>query len=168
MTTDTGDPGDPSADRNNGQITGERDSKGRFRHGNKGRRPGSRNRLQKAIQRQMAKELPYVIENLIEKAKGGHVAAAIALLRTFVPQAREEAQPIMLDLPAIETATDASAAMAEVISAVARGEIGPDAGERLTGMLSAHVKAIETASLETRLTRLEAALDRVNNTKTEG
>ena len=62
---------------------------------------------------------------------------------------------INLELPEVESARDVLNAMASTIKAVAVGEITPEEGSLVAGLLESKRKAIETLDIEERLTRLE-------------
>ena len=63
---------------------------------------------------------------------------------------------INLCLPKVESARDVLKAIASTISAVAEGEITPEEGSLVAGLLESKRKAIETLDIEDRLTRLES------------
>ncbi len=64
-------------------------------------------------------------------------------------------RPVSLPLPSIETASDVVKALGMVATAVGAGEITPEEGAAVAGVLEIKRKAIETSELETRITTLE-------------
>ena len=141
---------DPPSDKNAPKTRGRPFSKG-----NSGRPRGSRNKVPKSVKAHIAEQLPAIADALIEKALKGNVQAATTLLRTVVPQAREEGEPVKLDLPKIETAADAAAAISKVLEAVSNGELSPDVAERIVAIAERHARVLETADLERRLAIIE-------------
>lgn len=127
-----------------------------FERGNSGRPRGARNKIPRDVKRRLEEDLPQIVEALVEKARSGHVHAALAILRVFVPPAKEEISPVMIRLPNVTTAQSAADAMANIIDAASNGKISPDGAEKFVAMLRAAVQTIESADLEARISRLEA------------
>ena len=71
---------------------------------------------------------------------------------TLVP-ARE--RTVEFDMPKIESAADAVKASSAVIAACAAGELSPHEASEIMGLISTHVRTIEVAELEVRLTAVE-------------
>jgi hypothetical protein len=59
-------------------------------------------------------------------------------------------------LPKIETAADAVCASAAILEAVAGGHLSPTEAAEISGLISAHLRVLEVAELEKRLSALEA------------
>jgi hypothetical protein len=95
-----------------------------------------------------------VLRALLEKAKGGDVAAATTVLARLWPV--QKGRSIALDLPHIMTAADVTAALDTITAAIACGQITPEEGAAIGGVVEQHRKAIETMELEQRIARLEA------------
>jgi hypothetical protein len=55
----------------------------------------------------------------------------------------------------VSTAADVVAALGAILAAVSRGELTPDEGGMITGLLETKRKAIETVELEGRIAALE-------------
>lgn len=64
-------------------------------------------------------------------------------------------RPVVVDSPAIRTASDAVAAMRAVAYQVADGTITPAERAALSSIVETHRKTVETAELERRVTDLE-------------
>ena len=62
------------------------------------------------------------------------------------------------DLPDVTKAEELPGAIAAVNRQVAEGEISPDEGALIVGLLEAHRKAIETSEFAARLAALEERL----------
>jgi hypothetical protein len=89
----------------------------------------------------------------VEKALNGDSPMLRALLSTLVAPRRE--RTVEFELPKIESAADARKASSAVISACAAGELSPHEATEIMGLISTHVRTIEVAELEARLTALE-------------
>ena len=62
---------------------------------------------------------------------------------------------VSLDLPEAKTAEGVADAQAAIVDAVAGGELTPDEGTAIAGILEARRKAIETLDHEGRIATLE-------------
>lgn len=89
----------------------------------------------------------------IELAKAGDGAALRLCLERILPARRD--RPIAFELPAIETAGDASRAMSAILRVVADGAISPSEGQAVAGLLEGFVKTLEATEFEKRLAALE-------------
>ena len=90
----------------------------------------------------------------IELAQGGDTVALRLCLERIYPV--RKGRLINLDLPDVESAREVLKAIGSTISAVAEGEITPEEGSLVAGLLETKRKAIETLEFEDRLTRLES------------
>ena len=91
----------------------------------------------------------------VELAKAGDVPMLKFLLGGILPRER----PIKLDLPPMNFADDAVAALGAIISAVADGRISPSEGAALASMIDAYTRAIDMADVVKRLDGLEAKVN---------
>ena len=98
-----------------------------------------------------------MVDKAVEMALAGDVAMLRALVCSIVPRTRDET--IEFDLPKIETAKDASKASSAVLAACSRGELSLNEAREVMGLVSNHVRTIQVAEIETRLTALEARLE---------
>jgi hypothetical protein len=119
-----------------------------------GRPKGSLNATTRMVQALLDGDAESIVTKAIELAKAGDGPVLRAVLERISP-ARKDA-PINLDLPSVESAADAKAASAAVVSAVAAGEITPSEVQSVMSLLSAHRAILETADLEARIAALEA------------
>ena len=141
----------------NGTNTGGRDQRGRFAPGNPGKPKGARHQTTRHCEALMASDAEAITRTVTEAAKGGDLAAARLVLDRIAPPRREPATPI--DLPTIETCGDLPGGIAAILQAVAAGDLTPSEASRLSGLLADAGRALETAELEQRLSRLEERLN---------
>lgn len=119
-----------------------------------GRPKGARSRLALLTQQHLDGEATAIVAAVIAAAKAGEPTAMRLCIERLMP-ARKGA-PVLLDLPPITAAADVPRAMAAVCEAVAEGEISPEEGAAVAGIVDASRRAIETADLESRIAALEA------------
>jgi hypothetical protein len=62
---------------------------------------------------------------------------------------------VVFDLPKVEAAADVLSALGAVVDAVAAGDLTPDEGATVAGLLEAKRKAIETVEIKRRIAALE-------------
>ena len=99
-----------------------------------------------------------IVNAMLEKAKGGDsIAARTVLDRVWPPR---KGARLQFDLPEVTTANDLPGAIAAVNRQVAEGDVSPDEGALIVGLLEAHRKAIETSELAARLAVLEERVGR--------
>ena len=126
-------------------------------HSRKGIPVGPRERVtesQSLASPLMAVEGEKLTRKAIELAQGGDTVALRLCLERIYPV--RKGRLINLDLPKVESARDVLKAIGSTISAVAEGEITPEEGSLVAGLLETKRKAIETLDIEDRLTRLES------------
>ena len=83
---------------------------------------------------------------------GDTVALRLCLERLAPP--RKDA-PVRFDLPPMQGAANAAAAMGAILAGVARGDLTPGEGSAIAGLVEGYRKALETTELETRIKALE-------------
>jgi hypothetical protein len=79
-------------------------------------------------------------------------------LERIVPPRGE--RPVNFTFPAMNSANDASKAMATITTAVANGKLTPTEAAELSRVIEGYVKAIEATEIERRLRVLEEASPR--------
>ncbi|WP_306792342.1 hypothetical protein [Methylocystis sp. MJC1] len=89
----------------------------------------------------------------IELALAGDGPALRLCLERLVPARRD--RPVYLALPAIETASGVSRAMAAILAAVAAGDVTPSEAEAVSKLVETHLRALEATEFERRLKALE-------------
>ncbi|ESZ50444.1 DUF5681 domain-containing protein [Mesorhizobium sp. RSR565B] len=122
----------------------------------KGRPLGSRPAALVALEALAEGEAEAIVRAMIEKAKEGDAVAARPILDRIWPP-RKGAR-VQFDLPVVTGAADLPAAMASINRQVADGEISPEEGAIIAGLLDVQRKAIEAGDIAARLDALEAKL----------
>ena len=122
--------------------------------GNPAGRPlGARNKATVLMETLVERDGEDLIRRFIDQAKRGNARALASLMGMILP--KRKGAPIELDLPPLENAADAPAAIAAVISAVCRGELTPDEGIMLTRMVEAFLRTkLNAEKLVRKLERL--------------
>ena len=137
------------ADRSAPKSTEGRDKRGRFSAGNPGRRPGSRNRVNRALDRLFSGSATRVAEATIQAAEAGDTTAMrLVLERAFPAPKDRHLQPI--ELP--DSPPEAAAA---IVRAVAGGDLAPSDGERLMALTKGRAELASLQEIEQRLSALE-------------
>ena len=118
----------------------------------KGKPPGARHAALLALDalgRDAGKD---IMQAVVTAAKAGDMRAA-DILRRLWPE--RKGRPVTLDLPAIAVPGDIVAALGVITDAVATGELSPDEGAAVVGILETQRRTVETVELERRLVALE-------------
>jgi hypothetical protein len=92
----------------------------------------------------------------VELAQDGNVVALRLCLERLIPPRKD--RPINLKLPQVAGVGDIPKALGAILEAVAGGEITPQEGQSVAGMLGAYCKAAELVNHEARLEALESVL----------
>ena len=128
-----------------------------FAKGNGGRRPGSKNQTTLMLEALLDGEKEELVRKGFELAKAGNVAMLKFFLSRMLPQERL----ITVELPQMEFADDAVAALGSIVRAVSEGLISPSEGADLANLVNSYGRAIDMADVVKRLDSLEA---RINGT----
>ena len=96
-----------------------------------------------------------VMGAVVGAAVAGDMRASEILLRRLWPE--RKGRPLMVDLPPITGAADLPAAVGAVVQSVAAGDLTPEEGQAIAGILETQRRAIETADLAARIEALELA-----------
>jgi Family of unknown function (DUF5681) len=118
-----------------------------------GRPVGARNRTTLAVEALLDGEAEKLTRKAVALALKGNVACLRLCLDRLVPPRRD--RPVNFPLPAMNSAHDASKAMASITTAVAQGEMTPAEAGELSKLVESYVKAIEATEIERRLQALE-------------
>src|SRR6202022_3161071 len=118
-----------------------------------GRPKGARNSVTRALESLIDGQGEALGAKAVEKALAGDFPMLRALLSTLVAPRRE--RTVEFELPKIESAADAVKASYAVIAACAAGELSPHEATEIMGLISTHVRTIEVAELEARLSAVE-------------
>ena len=135
-------------DRKNGRKTD-----GTFSNGNPGRPKGSRHKTTLAIQALLDGEGEALTRKAIDMALAGDTTALRLCLERIAPPRKDA--PVRFDLPPMEGAANAAAAMGAILASVASGDLTPSEATSLAGLVEAYRKALEATELETRIKTLE-------------
>jgi hypothetical protein len=120
-----------------------------------GRPKGARNRATVAAERLLDGEAEALTRKAIELAKDGDTAALRLCIERILPPRKD--RPVSFDMPRIETVADSVKAAAAIATAVADRELTPMEAAELSKVVDGYTRAVETADLAIRLTRLEQA-----------
>lgn len=123
-----------------------------------GRPNGSRAKVLAALDALGEGEAEAIVLAMIDKAKDGDAMAARSILDRVWP-ARKGSR-IQFKLPAIEKPEQLPAAIASITQQVAVGEISPDEGTLIVGLIEAQKRAVEMNELASRIAALEARSNR--------
>ena len=146
-----------SNDRKSGFNTA-RQSDGTFGPGNPGKPKGARHKATVAVETLLEGEAETITKTAIDLAKGGDMTAIRLVLDRIAPA--RKSSPIKLELPTVKTATDLDHALSAVVEAVAEGEVSPDEGATVAGLLEAKRRSLETVDMDERLRALEERLSK--------
>ncbi len=94
-----------------------------------------------------------IARKVVDMAKEGDISAARLVIERLVPVAKE--RPIFLPLPDTGSAEGVAEAQNAILQAVAAGDLLPGESSTLAGIVEARRKALETQTLEQRITALE-------------
>jgi hypothetical protein len=88
-------------------------------------------------------------------AMDGNIGALRLCLDRLVPMRRNEL--LLYEMPPLQKAADAVAAIARIACAAVAGDVTPDEAVKLAKMISLYVNALEANDFEDRLVQLERA-----------
>jgi hypothetical protein len=123
-----------------------------FAKGNTGRKLGSQNRVTVIASALLESDVEALVRKAVERAKDGDVAMLKFLLGRMLPRERT----IKFDLPEMEFADDAVAALGHIMRAVSEATITPAEGAALASIVKAYTEAIDMADVVKRMDALEA------------
>ncbi len=146
------------------ENSGDKQAAGRFRKGRSGNpagKPrGTRNKLTVLAEKLMEDDAESVTRAVVDKAKGGDMAAARLVLDRIAPP--RKGRPVRFTMAKTVKAADVAEAVGAIVNAMARGELTPDEAATIAAVLEVKRKALETVELEKRIAALEqAASERV-------
>jgi hypothetical protein len=123
-----------------------------------GKPRGARHKATLAAEALLDGEAEALTRRAIELALAGDGPALRLCIERLVPAKRD--RPVSFDLPAIETAGDASRAMAAILAATASGDVTPSEAEAVSKLIETHLRALEATEFERRLAALEGKAGR--------
>ena len=118
-----------------------------------GRPRGSRNRATLLMESLLADDAEAIGRKAIEMAKQGDMPAIRLCMDRLAPVRKGE--PVAFELPPLDKPADSVAAAAEIVAAVAAGELTPSEAADLAKVIDVYVRAIATKAFDERLTKLE-------------
>jgi hypothetical protein len=122
--------------------------------GNPGGRPaGTRNKAILAMEALLDGEAEAITRVAVDKAKEGDATALRLCLERILPPRKD--RPVSFSLPQLETVTDAPAATAAIVAAVAAADITVSEGSELARLVDTYVRAVEASDLDKRLRAIE-------------
>ena len=119
---------------------------------------GARNRTTVLLENLLAEDGEGIARKAIELAKAGEIAALRMCLDRLVPARKDE--PVVFDLPPLDTAANSVAAAARIVAAVADGDLTPSEAMDVAKVIDVYVGALATKDFEERLAKLESAANR--------
>ena len=123
-----------------------------------GRPRGSRNRATLLMESLLADDAEAIGRKAIAMAKQGDMAAIRLCMDRLAPVRKGE--PVAFELPPLDKPADSVAAAAEIVAAVAAGELTPSEAAELAKVIDVYVRAIATKAFDERLAKLEATTQR--------
>lgn len=119
----------------------------------RGRPKGSRNREKSAGQRVLDEFAPHLYRKCIAQAMQGDASSMRLCMERISPVRRGAS--IRMTLPSTRTAQDVDRAAEMVMRATNRGELTPNEGATMMGLLEDRARVIKTVQMESRLEKLE-------------
>jgi hypothetical protein len=120
-----------------------------------GRPAGSRNKTTLAIEAMLDGEAEAIARKAIELAKAGDLTAIRICMDRMCPTRKD--RHVSFALPKLERAADAVNAAADIVDAVASGELTPSEAGELSRVVTAYATTLEATDFDARLRKLEAA-----------
>ena len=117
-----------------------------------GRPPGSRNKATILAETMFQGEAEAIIRLAIDKAKEGDMTAIRLCLERVFPRLRDRAT--VYDLPPINSAPEALAALTGIVAGVRDGELTAAEGCELSKLVDHYLRALEAKDFEQRLEML--------------
>lgn len=121
--------------------------------GNPGKKPGTRHKATQAALALIDGEGEALTRKAVDMALAGDTTALRLCLERLAPPRKDSA--LRFDLPPMESAAGASAAMGAILAGEASGDLTPSEATGIAGLVEAYRKALETTELEARLKALE-------------
>jgi Family of unknown function (DUF5681) len=118
-----------------------------------GRPVGARNRTTLAAEALLDGEAEKLTRKAIVLALKGNVACLRLCLDRLVPPRRD--RPVRFAIPGLNSADDASRAMAAIATAVASSDLTPSEAAELSRVVEAFVQVLQISEIERRLESLE-------------
>jgi Family of unknown function (DUF5681) len=124
----------------------------------RGKPRGARHHATRIVEQLLDTDATLLAEKARDMALAGDTVALRLCLERLCPPRRS--RPVNLDLPAIETLGDASAAVSQVVASMAAGELTPDEAASVIALIDAKRRILADVDLEVRISVLEASTKR--------
>ena len=118
-----------------------------------GRRPGTRNGATLFAEALLEGEAEALVRKAVERALLGDAAALRLCIERILTLRRD--RPVRFHLPPLQSADDASRAVAAILNAAAEGELAPSEAAELSGVVATYLRAQDAHDFERRLKALE-------------
>src|ERR1700690_2958968 len=118
-----------------------------------GRPAGARNKALLAMEALLDGEAEAITRVAVDKAKEGDTTALRLCLERILPPRKD--RPVSFSLPQLGTVTDAPAATAAIVAAVAAADITVADGSELARLVDTYVRAVEASDFDKRLRAIE-------------
>ena len=121
-----------------------------------GKPKGTRHKTTLAVQALLEGEAETISRKAIELAKAGDMTAIRLVLERILPPRKDA--PIQFDFASPRNAEDVANAMSLLVELIGAGDLTPNEGATIAGILEQQRKCIETAVLERKLELLEQTI----------
>jgi hypothetical protein len=118
-----------------------------------GRPKGARGRAAILAEELFEGESGAIISAAIEMAKAGDPSAVRVCLDRIAPRPKDRA--VAFELPPMQSAADAAAALAAITAAVAAGDLTPSEAGELFKLVDGYARMLEATVFEQRVAKLE-------------
>ena len=119
----------------------------------KGKPRGARHKTTELAYAMMEGGLKAVLEQVVERAKSSDMLGCRMIIDKIIPNQKD--RTVAIDLPTIATLDGVGRAQSEILQAVVDGDITTNEGERISSIVEARRRVIETVELEARISELE-------------
>jgi hypothetical protein len=143
-------------DKNRSMTNGGQFKKGKS--GNPGGRPQVRGEVRELAQSKAPRAFKRLVELMESKDQRVAMAASNAVLDRAYGKPSSEERAASFAMRPVISAVDVVAAMSDLLTATANGEVSITEAKELTSIIEAQRKAIEITDLEIRMKELEARL----------
>lgn len=130
-----------------------RNADGTFGPGNPGKPRGTRHKATRAALALLEGEAEALTRQAVTMALGGDATALRLCLERIAPPRKDA--PVAFALPPMQSAADAAKAAGAVLDAVAAGDLTPNEGAQIMGLVETYRRTLETSELEARVAALE-------------
>ena len=130
-----------------------RNTDGTFAAGNSGKPKGTRHKATTAALALLEGEAEALTRQAVTMALGGDATALRLCLERIAPPRKDA--PVAFALPPMQSAADAAKAAGAVLDAVGAGDLTPNEGAQIMGLVETYRRTLETSELEARVAALE-------------